>query len=230
MNLSAEETKKFLQVVGAKTELDSMEKSLKQIEDRLLGMITETFDDVIDSFGKTKFSFGDMVGSMMKDLAKLITRLLVVEPLIAQIRRSMEGSGGLGGFLGSLFKFADGGAFSRPTGLPHGIYTQPTLFPMAGNGPIRRFASGGILGEAGPEAIMPLKRSSSGELGVAGGGVQVNVINNAPVDVSVQEKTGPDGITQLQVMIDQRVREGLSSGRYDRVMRTSYGLGRAAMA
>ena len=43
-----------------------------------------------------------------------------------------------------------------------GIVNKPTLFPMA-NG-------AGLMGEAGPEAIMPLKRGKNGKLGVQSSG------------------------------------------------------------
>lgn len=66
----------------------------------------------------------------------------------------------LGGVYGDPQRFANGGAFTNS------IVNNPTLF---------RFANGGSLGEmgeAGPEAIMPLKRGANGALGVQmhGGG------------------------------------------------------------
>lgn len=63
-----------------------------------------------------------------------------------------------GGVYGASIPFAKGGAFTNS------IVDRPTLFP---------FAKGtGLMGEAGPEAIMPLSRDASGRLGVAvaGGG------------------------------------------------------------
>ena len=61
--------------------------------------------------------------------------------------------------------FAQGGAFTNS------IVNSPTLF---------KFAHGtGLMGEAGPEAIMPLKRDSNGNLGVrAGSGNNVDVVVN----------------------------------------------------
>jgi lambda family phage tail tape measure protein len=55
-----------------------------------------------------------------------------------------------------------------------GIVNKPTLFKYADGG-TGRF---GLMGEAGPEAIIPLKRGRDGRLGVSGGGstnVTVNV-------------------------------------------------------
>ena len=49
-----------------------------------------------------------------------------------------------------------------------GVVTSPTVFPMRGGT--------GLMGEAGPEAIMPLARGPDGQLGVrAGSGRAVNV-------------------------------------------------------
>jgi phage-related minor tail protein len=62
-----------------------------------------------------------------------------------------------------------------------GIVDRPTLFP---------FAKGtGLMGEAGPEAIMPLRRGRDGKLGVAGGGGgTTNVVVN--VDASGSKVEG----------------------------------------
>jgi hypothetical protein len=68
---------------------------------------------------------------------------------------------GVAGAVGSIMPFAKGGVIS-----------QATAFPMRGGM--------GLMGEAGPEAIMPLSRGPDGRLGVraAGGGGAVNVTFN----------------------------------------------------
>ena len=65
-----------------------------------------------------------------------------------------------------------------------GIVNQPTIFPMQ-NGM-------GLMSEAGPEAIMPLKRGKDGKLGVAstGGGLGNITVN---VDASNSSVQGDDG-------------------------------------
>lgn len=83
------------------------------------------------------------------------------------------GGGAPGGDLNPINWFANGGtfgthAFADGSAFTDGLYSSPTSFMFAnGNG-----FSNGVMGEAGPEAVMPLKRDSSGRLGVSlnGGG------------------------------------------------------------
>lgn len=125
------------------------------------------------------------------------------------------GSGG-GGWLGSLFSwlgFANGGAFgaSGVTAFAGGgaftnsIVSSPTLF---------KFANGtGLMGEAGPEAIMPLRRNSSGQLGVMAanqnGGTVVQIIDQrrGGAPVTTEEGLGPNGERQVRVMIRDALEE-----------------------
>jgi phage-related minor tail protein len=76
----------------------------------------------------------------------------------------------LGGLMSNAVPNANGNALLRGQIMPFadgGIVNSPTLFPMRGGT--------GLMGESGPEAIMPLARGSDGRLGVRGGGVNVTV-------------------------------------------------------
>ena len=81
----------------------------------------------------------------------------------------------LGGALTPLVPFEKGGAFSQGRVTPFangGIVSGPVAFPMRGGM--------GLMGEAGPEAIMPLARGANGKLGVQaqGGAGPINVVMN----------------------------------------------------
>ena len=88
--------------------------------------------------------------------------------------------------------FADGGVVSRPT-----------YFPMGG-------ADFGLMGEAGSEAIMPLKRGPDGTLGVAASGA-------APVTQVIFNVTATDANSfrkseaQISVMMSRSVMRGQRS-------------------
>ncbi|MEB2847141.1 phage tail tape measure protein [Rhizobiales bacterium RZME27] len=68
--------------------------------------------------------------------------------------KPLEGllSGAIGNLIGSVTPFADGG-----------VVRAPSFFPMGGG-------DLGLMGEAGAEAILPLRRGPDGSLGVAAGG------------------------------------------------------------
>jgi lambda family phage tail tape measure protein len=135
------------------------------------------------SFATTgKGNFKGLVTSILGDLAKM--ELRVAESKILQSI--------LGAFMGGTVDNSAAGAGSVSAGLGDGQWSgfakgdvfsgSPSLSAYSGqvvNSPTPfLFASGaGIMGEAGPEAIMPLKRGSDGKLGVVaqgGGGVQLS--------------------------------------------------------
>ncbi len=170
----------------------------------LFGNAFSSMEDSLVNFAVTgKASFADFTKSILADMARIATRqassaLLgsLVGAAASYFGGSAAGGNGLaagsagaassnlgasaGGYSGSYFPqamggawsggvqmFADGGAFTNS------IVSKPTSFGMA-NGNM------GIAGEAGPEAIMPLTRTSSGKLGVmamggGSGGTQINV-------------------------------------------------------
>lgn len=98
---------------------------------------------------------------------------------------------------------AKGGVYSN------GIVNSPTLFTFAKGGKF------GVMGEAGPEAVMPLKRGPDGSLGVRadGGGfgsnVVVNVINNSDSQARTEQRQTEQG-TEIDVIIDKMVADKMS--------------------
>lgn len=113
---------------------------------------------------------------------------------------------GINGLLSGLFPFANGAAFSQGRVVPFakgGIVSGPTPFAMRGGR--------GLMGEAGPEAIMPLARGADGRLGVqtAGGG--------RPVNVTVHVTT-PDvkGFERSQSQIAAQMARALARGDRNR--------------
>lgn len=133
------------------------------------------------------------------------------------------------GILPGDFAFAKGAAFSRGRVIPFakgGVRHHPTFFPMA-NGNV------GLMAEAGPEAIMPLGRDSSGRLGVraqGGGGAVVQIIDqrssSAP-PVETQQSTGPDGRQQIRVLIREETSSLMRAGSFDRTMRDTFNVNRS---
>ena len=138
-------------------------------------------DKLNQELTETDRLFGSIKDTVAIGLANAIEGLIdgtktLGESLTGILRQigSMILQTGMQSFIGPLFENAKGNVFAQNKIVPFaygGVVNKPTLFPMA-NGM-------GLMGEAGPEAIMPLRRGRGGRLGVeaSGGGVKVGEIN-----------------------------------------------------
>lgn len=112
---------------------------------------------------------------------------------------------GVNGLVQGILPFADGASFSQGRVMPFasgGIVSSATPFGMRGGM--------GLMGEAGPEAIMPLARGADGKLGVRGGGVSAPTI--------VMNITTPDvqGFQRSQNQIAAKMGRALGRGNRNR--------------
>jgi len=137
------------------------EKRQEQI-DRFSGHIENAFMAMVDGSQSVENAFKSLMRNIILD---------IYQQMVAQRAAST---------IMSFLPFANGGAFSGGKVTPFasgGVVSRPTLFPMA-NG-------AGLMGEAGPEAIMPLKRGKDGKLGVEGG--STTIVQNINVSTGVQQ-------------------------------------------
>ena len=111
---------------------------------------------------------------------------------------------GMKNLVSSIFPSAKGNVFAQNKIVPFaygGVVNKPTLFPMA-NGM-------GLMGEAGPEAVLPLRRGKGGRLGVeTSGGTIGNVVVNVDASGSKVQGNQPDA-SQLGKAIGQAVQAEL---------------------
>lgn len=146
----------------------------------------DAFDDAVSNIGQ---SFSKMVADMTAKWAASQIMGMFSGPSIygpTQSGGNLADGASTGFSIASLIAsiFAKGGAFQggrmikMATG---GIVTGPTVFPMA-NGM-------GLMGEAGPEAVMPLKRLSGGRLGISAEGGSPAVINNYYINDGAVDKS-----------------------------------------
>ena len=121
----------------------------------------------------------NVLKGILQDIAQIALRETITKPLSDYVTGALKGFN-----LASLLGSAKGNAFGPGGVTPFasgGIVSSPTLF---------KFATGtGVMGESGPEAILPLKRGRGGKLGVSmqGGGVTINQNINVGSGVSRNE-------------------------------------------
>jgi len=196
------------QVNLALTEQEKLQKQARSDMESVVNTMADSLGagltSMVDGTKSVKDAFKDMARAVIAELWKVF----VVQKLVAGVK--------------SLFGFADGGVFSGGSVdkkfADGGVVGSPTTFPMTGG-------KTGLMGEAGPEAIMPLKRGANGKLGVQmeGGGSNTTVIHQsfnfqANGDESVKRiiaEAAPRiaSMTQ-QSMMDQRRRGGAMKGAF----------------
>ena len=128
---------------------------------------------------------------------------------------------------------AKGNVFSGNRIIPHnkgGVFDQMMAFPMGG----RRV---GTAFESAPEAVMPLARDRSGNLGVKVANsessnksnesekVVINIINNSGSQVTTKESNS-GGMREIEVLIEGMITKSLDRGQGAKVLNTTYGLKR----
>lgn len=183
-----------------RTSLAATGKDIATLEKGLSKGLRRAFDGVVFD------------GMKLSDAMRTVAESLSRTAYNAAIRPVTDHFGGLitqgvTGLVQGILPFANGAPFSQGKVMPFaqgGIVSSATHFGMRGGL--------GVMGEAGPEAIMPLSRGPDGKLGVkAGGG------GAGPVNV-VMNITTPDAqsFQRSQAQIAAQMSRALSAGNRNR--------------
>lgn len=163
--------------------------------------LSRGFKSAINGLVQDGDSLGDALRNIFSGVSKAAYNA-AVNPVADHLGAVV--SRGLGGLLGSLLPFENGAPFSQGRVMPFangGIVSRPVTFPMRGGT--------GLMGEAGPEAIMPLARGADGKLGVRGtGGTTQVVMNIQTPDV--------EGFRRSQGQIANQLSRALARGQRNR--------------
>ncbi|MGJ8660445.1 MAG: hypothetical protein ACSHXL_00270 [Bacteroidota bacterium] len=174
----AAEFEATLQQIAADKERQKVLEEAKAQQEGLAQSIANSMGDafmsVIDGTASVKDAFKSMAAAIIKELLQV----LVIQRLVGSVGGGGTAGTGIAGWLSKTLPSANGNVFSGGSHVQAyangGVVGGPTLFPMSGG-------KTGLMGEAGPEAIMPLKRGANGKLGVQmeGGGGDNVVINQS---------------------------------------------------
>ena len=182
--------------------LRSFGDSIKTLKESMADVVVKGIkgmEDALVNFVMTgKLNFKNLANSIIADMARIAIQQTITKPFT--------------NFISGLFtKNANGNAFVDGKVQKYaygGVVNKPTIFPMA-NGI-------GLMGEAGAEAILPLRRGSNGKLGVqsTGGGTTNIVINVDSSSTSVNSNTnqanqfGEQLATAVQAVLINEKRSG----------------------
>lgn len=193
--------------------------------------------DLAQDFGRTFVtdilngkSATEALGNAMKNLAARLIQMAMdqaIKSLFGGLMGVLGGGLGLGGGAMSMFGlYANGAAFAGGNVVPfakggaftNSIVDRPTVFPMA--------RGAGLMGEAGPEGVLPLKRNAKGQLGVisqGGGAPAETTIRMGDTSITINGNADQTTIAALRAELerrDQKMRQELpglvSQARNDR--------------
>jgi phage-related minor tail protein len=152
-------------------ELDGVGGSMSEAGREASGMSRSVTSSIRSAFEGVIFD-GDRLSDALANLGRSISGG-VLNSALAPVQSAV--GGGVQSILSGILPFAKGAAFGagRVAAFARGgVVEGPTHFPMRGGV--------GLMGEAGPEAIVPLARGADGKLGIraGGGGGNVSVTMN----------------------------------------------------
>jgi hypothetical protein len=205
-NLSNEERgllEQQARLVNINQDLEAKVKSLTEVQKGFTSAIKDSFKEFIKG-----------ANSAQDVLAKLADKLadIALESALAPLERGISNSSAFQGIFSSLFGSAQGNIFSNGNLIPFaagGVVNGPTMFPMRGR-------NTGLMGEAEPEAIMPLTRLSHGNLGVmAQGSGGSNIFQNSiKVEVHIENAGGDLNDPETARRLGSQVADSVNTSFY----------------
>ncbi|ENJ2118719.1 phage tail tape measure protein [Escherichia coli] len=199
---------------------DSATDYASQAADAVISTMDGLVSNISDALAGNVVDWRNWGSSILQEVSKILMNAAIVNGL-KSLSKSMSGAGGwlgtVGDWLSGAVANAKGGVYTSAnlSAYSNTIVDTPTYFAFA--------KGAGLMGEAGPEAIMPLTRAADGSLGVraignvnGGGGFVYSPVYH----ISIQNK-GSNGEIDTQSarglvdLIDSRVVSIMQSSRRD---------------
>ncbi|MGM1226091.1 phage tail tape measure protein [Escherichia coli] len=182
--------------------------------------ISGLVNNITEMLNGNKVEWRNWASSVLQEISKVLMNAAIVNG-IKTAANSMSGAGGfigsIGDWLGGAVANAKGGVYTSAnlSAYSNSIVDTPTYFAFA--------KGAGLMGEAGPEAIMPLTRAADGSLGVRAVGSMngsAGLVYSPVYHIAIQNdgangQIGPEAAGTLVQLIDQRVQAVMLSMRRD---------------
>lgn len=195
---------------------DSATDYASQAADAVVSTMDGLVSNISDALAGNVVDWRNWGSSVLREVSKILMNAAIVNGL-----KSLSGAGGwlgtVGGWISGAVANAKGGVYTSAnlSAYSNTIVDTPTYFAFA--------KGAGLMGEAGPEAIMPLTRAADGSLGVraignvnGGGGFVYSPVYH----ISIQNQGSNGEIDArsargLVDLIDSRVVSIMQSSRRD---------------
>lgn len=162
-------------------------------------------------------AFSNMVDSMISSLAQLFMQMIVFSSIKKIFGKFDFGGGGddpLGFGINAKGNVFSGGNISDFSG---SVVSRPTFFSGTH---LTAYANGGnIMGEKGPEAVLPLRRNNGGRLGVEASvaapsvemtqAININIDNRTDSQVTASKTTDAGGNVDIMLLIEQKIGDAM---------------------
>lgn len=197
------------------TASDYASQSADLVNNTMSGLV----GNISEALAGNKVDWEDWSKSVLASMQKIILNAMIVNSL----QSSMGGSGFLGGLFGGsaggstpsgsynsaasgLQLNAKGGAYASASlsAYSNSIVRSPTYFAFA--------KGAGLMGEAGPEAIMPLTRSADGSLGVRVTGAQTAPAGSGEIHITQHFTISGNGDAALKQAMEEAAARGARDG------------------
>jgi hypothetical protein len=167
-------------LLGKRNEAEDTTRKSAEFRGTIEQGLRGTFSSVLRGDFK---SVGEMWKQLLADMVAQALAAQVARAIFGNTGAGDGGGGGTGSIWGTIIKLlfsAKGNAFGQAGLIPFaggGVFDSPTAFSFGGG-------KLGVMGEAGPEAVMPLRRGRDGRLGIAstGGAGGVNIVQHITVE------------------------------------------------
>lgn len=192
-------------------EMEKIGDLAQEISNTVGSELNSAFSSVVRGTATVSEALTQFAQNVLIEIAEQLFDKMITQPLVKS----------LGGALGGIsLTNANGNAFNESGVVPFakgGVVSSPQLFAFGNGGRL------GVMGEAGPEAILPLARGPGGKLGVrSSGNSPVNVVvNNYSTEQAEVKQNGQD----LEIIIGRVISRDIQSGGPTyRAMRRTFGL------
>ena len=205
-----ENTEKWIEAMEA-PEIPGLTEQMEEqarLAEEMAGTLTGAFADL---FTGGIHNAREFFRQVLQGLAQI-----AIQQAVIKATSFFKDSGFFQGLAGA-FGAAKGAVFKGGSVVPFaqgGVVTAPTVFPMRGG-------RTGLMGEAGAEAVMPLRRLRDGRLGVGTVAPSVQIVNNTGVAAKAHVGMRDD---RLSIVLEAaQLGATMAEDRFNRSVRSGYG-------